>query len=41
MDNQTLRNRLRDNLADLLDRVSTGVHDEVTPEEAKALFLNI
>jgi hypothetical protein len=37
---QTRKKRLRQNLANLFDRVSTAVHSEVTPEEAKALFLN-
>lgn len=37
---QTRKKRLRQNLANLFDRVSTGVHGEVTPEEARALFLN-
>jgi len=37
---QTRKKRLRQNLANLFDRVSTGVHSEVTPEEARALFLN-
>jgi hypothetical protein len=32
--------RLRQNLANLYDRVSTGVHKEVTAEEARSLFLN-
>lgn len=36
----TRKKRFRQNLANLYDRVSTGVHDEVTIEEAKALFLN-
>jgi len=34
------RKRLRQNLANLFDRVSTGVHNDVTPEEARALFFN-
>ena len=34
------RKRLRQNLANLYDRVSTGVHREVPPEEAQSLFLN-
>lgn len=32
--------RIRQNLANLYDRVSSGVHNDVTPEEARALFLN-
>jgi hypothetical protein len=34
------RQRLRQNLSNLFDRVSTGVHDDVTAEEAYSLFLN-
>lgn len=34
------KQRFRQNLANLFDRVSTGVHKDVTTEEAKALFLN-
>lgn len=37
---QSRRQRLRQNLANLFDRVSSGVHDDVTSEEARALFLN-
>ena len=37
---QTRKKRLRQNLANLFDRVSTGVHNDVALEEAKALFLN-
>jgi len=39
-DSQARKKRLRQNLANLFDRVSTGVHADVTLEEAKALFLN-
>lgn len=35
------RQRLRQNLSNLYDRVSSGVHTEVTPEEAYSLFLNV
>jgi hypothetical protein len=35
------RTRLRQNLSNLFDRVSTGVHKEVTSEEAYSLFLNV
>lgn len=35
------RVKLRQNLSNLYDRVSTGVHKEVTSEEAFALFLNV
>jgi hypothetical protein len=34
------RQKLRQNLSNLFDRVSTGVHDDVTNEEAFSLFLN-
>lgn len=34
------KTRFRQNLSNLFDRVSTGVHSDVTAEEAKALFLN-
>jgi hypothetical protein len=34
------KQKFRQNLANLFDRVSTGVHTDVTPEEARALFLN-
>ncbi|MET4173876.1 hypothetical protein ABIB99_004976 [Bradyrhizobium sp. LA6.1] len=34
------RQRLRQNLSNLFDRVSTGVHKDVTTEEAFSLFLN-
>ncbi len=37
---QSRKQRLRQNLSNLFDRVSTGVHGEVTAEEAKSLFLN-
>lgn len=32
--------KIRQNLSNLYDRVSTGVHNDVTTEEARALFLN-
>jgi hypothetical protein len=35
------RSRLRQNLGNLFDRVSTGVHSGVTAEEAYSLFLNV
>ncbi|TIS46187.1 hypothetical protein [Mesorhizobium sp.] len=35
------RNRLRQNLGNLFDRVSTGVHNDVTAQEAYSLFLNV
>jgi hypothetical protein len=34
------RQRLRQNLSNLFDRVSTGVHGDVNGEEAFSLFLN-
>jgi hypothetical protein len=37
---QTRRQRLRQNIANLFDRVSTGVHNDVTADEAFSLFLN-
>lgn len=37
----TRRQRLRQNLSNLYDRVSTGVHNDVTTEEAFSLFLNV
>lgn len=37
---QSRRQRLRQNLANLFDRVSSGVHDDTTAEEARSLFLN-
>lgn len=40
IDSKTRKKRFRQNLANLYDRVSTGVHNEVTAEEARALFLN-
>jgi hypothetical protein len=37
---ESRRKRLRQNLANLFDRVSSGVHGDVSAEEARALFLN-
>jgi hypothetical protein len=37
---QSRRQRLRQNLANLFDRVSSGVHDDISAEEARSLFLN-
>jgi hypothetical protein len=37
---QSRKQRIRQNLANLYDRVSTGVHKEVSSEEARSLFLN-
>lgn len=39
-DSQSRKQRLRQNLSNLFDRVSTGVHSDVSAEEARALFLN-
>ncbi len=39
-ESKSRKQRFRQNLANLFDRVSTGVHKDVPPEEAKALFLN-
>lgn len=37
---ESRRSKLRRTLADLYDRVSAGVHSEVSPDEARFLFLN-
>ena len=37
---QSRKQRLRQNLTNLLDRVSSGVLDDVSAEEARSLFLN-
>lgn len=37
---QSRKQKIRQNLANLFDRISTGVHGEVTAEEAQSLFLN-
>lgn len=34
------KTKIRQNLANLFDRISTGVHNDVSEEEAKSLFLN-
>lgn len=34
------KQKIRQNLSNLLDRLSTGVHKDVTAEEARSLFLN-
>ena len=36
----SVRQRLRQNLANLFDRVSSGIHSDVRAEEARSLFLN-
>ena len=40
IESSTRKKRFRQNLTNLFDRVSTGVHKDVTAEEARALFLN-
>ena len=35
------RNRLRQNIGNLFDRVSTGIHNDVSAQEAYSLFLNV
>jgi hypothetical protein len=39
-ESKSRRTKIRQNLANLYERVSSGVHSDVTAEEAKALFLN-
>jgi len=36
----SVRMRLRQNLANLFDRISSGVHNDVNADEARSLFLN-
>jgi hypothetical protein len=40
IDSKSRKTKIRQNLSNLYDRVSTGVHNDVTAEEARALFLN-
>lgn len=40
VDSKSRKTKIRQNLSNLYDRVSTGVHNEVTTEEARSLFLN-
>jgi len=40
IDSSSRRQRLRQNLSNLFDRVSVGVHNDVTADEAFSLFLN-
>jgi hypothetical protein len=40
IDSKSRKTKIRQNLSNLYDRVSTGVHNEVTAEEARSLFLN-
>lgn len=39
-DSSSRKKKFRQNVSNLYDRVSTGVHNDVTAEEARALFLN-
>lgn len=39
-ESKSRRTKIRQNLSNLYDRVSTGVHKDVTAEEARSLFLN-
>lgn len=40
IDSKSRKIKIRQNLSNLYDRVSTGVHNDVTAEEARSLFLN-
>jgi hypothetical protein len=40
IDSKSRKTKIRQNLSNLYDRVSTGVHNDVTTEEARSLFLN-
>lgn len=40
IDSKSRKSKIRQNLSNLYDRVSTGVHKDVSIEEAKSLFLN-
>lgn len=40
LESQSRKSKIRQNLSNLYDRVSTGVHNDVTAEEARSLFLN-
>ncbi|WP_233863526.1 AbiTii domain-containing protein [Paraburkholderia adhaesiva] len=39
-DSQSRKQKIRQNLSNLFDRVSSGVHKDVSAEEARSLFLN-
>lgn len=41
VDSDSRKKRFRQNIANLYDRVCAGVHNDVTVEEARALFLNM
>ncbi|MBU0538383.1 MAG: hypothetical protein KKG00_00530 [Bacteroidetes bacterium] len=40
IESKSRKTKIRQNLSNLYDRVSTGVHNDVSAEEARALFLN-
>jgi hypothetical protein len=40
IESKSRKTKIRQNLSNLYDRVSTGVHNEVSAEEASSLFLN-
>jgi hypothetical protein len=40
INSKSRKTKIRQNLSNLYDRVSTGVHNDVSPEEASSLFLN-
>lgn len=40
IESKSRKTKIRQNLSNLYDRISTAVHNDVTAEEAKALFLN-
>jgi hypothetical protein len=40
IESKSRKTKIRQNLSNLYDRVSTGVHNDVSAEEAKSLFLN-
>jgi AbiTii-like protein len=40
IESKSRKTKIRQNLSNLYDRVSTGVHNDVTAEEARSLFLN-
>jgi hypothetical protein len=40
VESKSRKTKIRQNLSNLYDRVSTGVHEEVTADEARSLFLN-
>lgn len=40
IESKSRKTKIRQNLSNLYDRVSTGIHNDVTAEEARSLFLN-